>query len=150
MAAAADVRTIVANGSRPGVLAAAARGEAVGTEIVPRSGGAPAFKLWLRYAKPVRGTLEVDAGAALALAGAGGSLLPVGVTAVHGAFVAGDAVSIVDPDGAEVARGLVTMSARDVRRVRGLRSPEVKAADPQLDDEVVHRDQLVLVGEEVV
>ena len=149
MAAAADVRTVVGNGSRPGILAAAARGEAVGTEIVPRSGGAPAFKLWLRYAKPVRGTLEVDAGAVRALAGSGGSLLPVGVVAVRGAFLAGDAVSIVGPDGVEIARGLTTMSARDVRRVRGLRTAQVKAADPQLDDEVVHRDQLVLVGEEV-
>ncbi len=149
MAAAADVRTVIANGSYPGALTAAAAGEPVGTEIVPRSAGAPAFKLWLRYAKPARGTLEVDAGAARAIAGGGGSLLPVGVVDVHGAFVAGDAVSIVGPDGAEIARGLVTMNARDVRRVRGLRTADVKAADPQLDDEVVHRDQLVLVGEEV-
>ena len=149
MAAAADVRTVVANGSRPGVLTAAVAGEAVGTEIVPSSAGAPAFKLWLRYAKPPRGTLDVDAGAARAIAGGGGSLLPVGVVAAHGTFVAGDAVSIVGPDGAEVARGLVTMSARDVRRVLGMRSADVKAADPQLEDEVVHRDQLVLVSEEV-
>jgi glutamate 5-kinase len=150
MAAAADVRTVIANGARPRVVQAAAAGEAVGTEISPRSGGAPAFKLWLRYAKPVRGTLDVDAGAAQALAGGGGSLLPVGVVAVHGVFAAGDAVSIVGPDGVEVARGLASMGARDVRRVRGLRSADVKAMDPQLDDEVVHRDQLVLVGEEVV
>lgn len=150
MAAAADVRTVVANGSQPDVLSAVVRGESVGTQIVPRSIGVPAFKLWLRYAKPVRGSLEVDAGAVRALAGAGRSLLPVGVQAVRGAFTAGDAVSIVGPDGAEVARGLVTMDARDVRRIKGLRTAQVKAADPQLEDEVVHRDQLVLVGEEVV
>jgi glutamate 5-kinase len=149
MAAAADVRTVVANGSRPGTLTAAAAGQSIGTEVVARSDGAPAFKLWLRYAKPARGTLEVDAGAAKAIAGGGGSLLPVGVVSVHGAFVAGDAVSIVGPGGAEIARGLVTMSARDVKRVLGLRTAAVKAADPQLEDEVVHRDQLVLVSEEV-
>ena len=40
------------------------------------------------------------------------------------------------------------MSARDLRRVRGLRSDELRALNPQLDDEVVHRDRLVLVGEE--
>ncbi len=148
MAAAADVRTVIANGGRLGVVSAAVAGADIGTEIVPCSGGAPAFKLWLRYAKPVRGTLEVDAGAARALADAGSSLLPVGVLVVHGGFAAGDAVSIVGPDGAEVARGLATMSARDVRRVRGLRTADVKATDPHLEDEVVHRDQLVLVGEE--
>ena len=37
------------------------------------------FKLWLRYAKPARGTLVVDAGAARALRDGGTSLLPVGI-----------------------------------------------------------------------
>ena len=96
----------------------------------------------------MRGTLEVDAGAAIALARGGGSLLPVGVKAVHGGFVAGDAVAIVGHDGQEVARGLSTMSARDLRRVQGMRSEEVRAQNPHLEDEVVHRDSLVLVGEE--
>jgi glutamate 5-kinase len=148
MAGAADVRTVIANGSRSGVLTAAVRGEAVGTLVLPRPSNDSAFKLWLRYAKPVRGTLEVDAGAVRALATGGGSLLPVGVLAVHGGFVAGDAVTIVNDEGVEVARGLSTMSARDLRRVRGLRSDEMRALNPQLEDEVVHRDCLVLVGEE--
>ena len=148
MAGAAGVTTVIADGSRRGVLAAAARGEAVGTTIAPRPSRASAFKLWLRYAKPVRGTLEIDAGAARALATGGGSLLPVGVLAVHGGFVAGDAVAIVDTYGVEVARGLSTMSARDLRRVCGLRSDELRALSPHLEDEVVHRDRLVLVGEE--
>ena len=148
MAAAADVRTVIANGSRPGVLGSVAAGEDVGTQVLARATSASAFKLWLRYAKPVRGTLEIDAGAARALAQGGSSLLPVGVKAVHGAFVAGDAVAITGPDGGEVARGLTTMSARDLRRVRGLRTDELRAVSPHLDDEVVHRDRLVLVREE--
>ncbi len=148
MAAAADVRTVIANGSRPGILSAAAAGEDVGTQVLARATNASAFKLWLRYATPVRGTLEVDAGAASALAQGGSSLLPVGVRAIHGSFAAGDAVTIVGPQGDEIARGLSTMSARDLRRVRGLRSEEVRALNPQLEDEVVHRDRLVLVSEE--
>jgi glutamate 5-kinase len=149
MAAAADVRTVIAGGEQPGVLRLLARGEHAGTEFAPRPGRVPAFKLWLRYAKPVRGTLEIDAGAVRALTSGGGSLLPVGVVEVHGSFSAGDNIAVVGPDGTQVARGLSTMSARAVRRVRGLRSDEVRALDPHLDDEVVHRDQLVLVGEEV-
>jgi glutamate 5-kinase len=148
MAAAADVRTVIANGARQGVLTAAVAGEDVGTHILARATSASAFKLWLRYAKPVRGTLEVDAGAARALAQGGSSLLPVGVSAVHGSFAAGDAVAIVHPAGNEVARGITTMSSRDLRRVRGLRSDELRALSPHLEDEVVHRDRLVLVGEE--
>lgn len=149
MAAAANVRTVIADGSRPGVLASIARGEEVGTLVLPRPTNASAFKLWLRYAKPVRGTLEVDAGAARALAQGGSSLLPVGVAAVHGTFAAGDAVAVVDPGGHEVARGLSTMSSRDLRSVRGLRTEESRRVSPHLEDEVVHRDSLVLVGEEV-
>jgi glutamate 5-kinase len=148
MAAAAGVRTVIANGARAGVVADAVAGRSVGTLVVPQRAAAPAFKLWLRYAKPVRGTLEVDRGAALALTGAGGSLLPVGVVAAHGAFGAGDNVAIVGPDGVEIGRGLVSMSSRDVRRVLGLRSAEVQELAPQLEQEVVHRDCLVLVGEE--
>ncbi|MEZ5126708.1 MAG: glutamate 5-kinase [Thermoleophilia bacterium] len=150
MAAAANVRTVISNGSRPGVIGDVARGECLGTTVVARSSGASAFKLWLRYAKPVRGKLGIDAGAARALSRGGGSLLPVGITAVQGGFVAGDAVAIVGDDGREVARGITTMSARDVRRVCGMRSDEVRALNPLLGDEVVHRDSLVLVDEEGV
>ena len=72
----------------------------------------------------------------------------MGVTAVQGDFAAGDAVAIVDGRGRRDGPGLVSMSARDLRRVHGLRSDELRELRPQLDDEVVHRDYLVLVGEE--
>lgn len=149
MAGGAGVRTVIADGSRPGVVRDAVAGLAVGTEVVPRPAGEPAFKLWLRFAKPVRGTLEVDAGAVAALVERGSSLLPVGVTAVHGAFGPGDAVRVVGPDGREVARGIAAMGAREVRRVMGLRSDEARALVPQAQEEVIHRDRLVLVDEEV-
>jgi glutamate 5-kinase len=148
MAAGADVRTVIADGARPNVVHDALVGAAVGTEVVPRPVRLSAFKLWLRHAKPVRGTLEVDEGAQRALATAGGSLLPVGVTAVHGSFAAGDAVSIVDAGRHEIARGIATMSARDVRRAAGRRSDEVRLLLPHLEQEVVHRDRLVLTSEE--
>jgi len=150
MAAAADVRTVIANGASVGVITAVASGAAVGTVVAPRPSGVSSFKLWLRYAKPVRGRLEIDSGAVRALAKTGSSLLPVGIIAAHGGFTAGDAVAIVDAAGVEIARGISTMSARDVRRVCGLRSDEVRALDRQLDDEVVHRDRLILVSKEVL
>lgn len=130
MAAAADVRTVIANGSTPGIVAAVTHGAKVGTTVVPQPAGVSSFKLWLRYAKPVRGTVEIDAGAVRALARHGSSLLPVGVTAVHGAFLAGDAITIVDAAGAEVARGLATMSARDVRRVVACTAPRCRRLAP--------------------
>ena len=145
MASAANVTTVIANGSRPGVLTAAVRGRRVGTLVPPCPSGASDFKLWLRYAKPLSGTVEVDEGAVRALVSGGGSLLPVGVRAVHGGFAAGDAVAVVGFHGVEVARGLTTMSSRDLRRVQGLRSEDVRAINPHLEEEVLHRDRLVLV-----
>jgi len=150
MAAGADVPTVIADGSRPGVVSDAARGRVGGTLVPARRAPESAFKLWLRYAKPARGTVEIDAGAAAALADDGGSLLPVGVTAVHGSFQPGDAISLIGPDRREIARGLVSVGARDLRRVAGLRSAAARALVPHIDDEVVHRDQLVLMTEEAL
>ena len=56
-----------------------ARGHAVSRRAEQRYSS---FKLWLRYAKPSRGTIVVDAGAARALREGGTSLLPVGVVEV--------------------------------------------------------------------
>ena len=150
MAAAADVSAVIADGAAPRVIARAAAGEAVGTLVPARAGGAPAFKLWLRYAKPARGTLDIDDGAARALREAGASLLPVGLLDVHGTFSAGDAVVVRAPSGREVARGVAAMSASEARRVVGLRSEEARRLFPHVADEVVHRDRLVLVDEEDV
>ena len=70
------------------------------------------------------------------------------VRTLPGRFSAGDAVAVIALDRGEVARGLTTMSAREVRRVAGLRSDQVRAALPHADEEVIHRDVLVLVSEE--
>ena len=66
----------------------------------------------------------VDAGAAKALRGKG-SLLPVGITGVEGDFAAGDAVMVVDGDGVELAKGLVSYSREELDRVKGLQSARV-------------------------
>ncbi len=67
MATAAGIPTVIASGLSPGVVQAAASGEAVGTRFEAREGRYSSFKLWLRYAKPTRGRVVVDAGAARAL-----------------------------------------------------------------------------------
>ncbi len=121
----------------------------VGTSVPGRREGGSAFKLWLRYAKPVRGTLEVDDGAARALAEAGGSLLPVGVTGVHGSFAAGDAVSVVRARARrDRPRPGRHRRSRPAPRRRAAQRRGAPASVPHLDEEVVHRDHLVLIDEE--
>jgi glutamate 5-kinase len=143
MATAAGIPTVIGGGQTPGTLLAAARGEPVGTRFHARPGRYSSFKLWLRYAKPTRGRVLVDAGAARALREGGTSLLPVGIVEVSGEFDAGDAVEIAH-DGELVGKGICNYSASELRRVRGLKSAAVRERLPRATDEAVHRDYFVL------
>src|SRR3989440_2601501 len=126
MATAAGIPAVIASGLDPGMILAAAGREAaraggVGTFFPAREGRYSSFKLWLKYAKPVRGRVLVDSGAARALREGGTSLLPVGVVEVSGAFDAGDAVEIAY-NGEAVGKGICNYSAVELRQVRGLKS----------------------------
>jgi glutamate 5-kinase len=143
MATAAGIPTVIAGGLTPETITRAAAGEPVGTRFPAREGRYSSFKLWLKYAKPVRGQVLVDAGAARALREGGTSLLPVGIVEVHGAFEAGDAVEIAHAD-QPVGKGISNYSAAELQRVRGLQSPAVRELLPRASEEAIHRDYFVL------
>lgn len=147
MAGAAGIPAVICDGTAAGTLLAAAAGEPAGTRFVPHEERGSSFKLWLRYAKPTHGTLRVDAGAARVLRDAGSSLLPVGITEVEGEFERGDAVEVragEGSDGEPIGRGIVNYSAAELRRIKGMRSEQVRELLPQADEEAVHRDYFVL------
>jgi len=144
MATAAGIPTVIAGGLEPGVITDAAAGRAVGTTFAAQAGRYSSFKLWLRYAKPTRGVVEVDSGAARALRDDGTSLLPVGVVEVNGSFDAGDAIEVTH-DSVLVGKGICNYSAEELRQVRGLKSAAVREKLPRAAAEAVHRDYFVLV-----
>jgi glutamate 5-kinase len=143
MATAAGIPAVICSGLEPGVVRRAAAGEAVGTRFAPRAGRYSSFKLWLKYAKPTRGSVRVDGGAARALREGGTSLLPVGVVDVAGEFHAGDAIEVVH-DGAPIGKGITNYSAEELRRVAGLQSAQARGVVPRASAEAVHRDYFVL------
>jgi glutamate 5-kinase len=143
MASAAGIPVVVCDGTEAGTLRAAAAGESVGTSFTPHPERAPSFKLWLRYAKPSRGRVIVDPGAARVLRERGSSLLPVGVTGVEGEFDAGDAVEVVC-DSDLVGKGIVNYSSTELARIKGLKSAQVAELLPNASEEAVHRDRFVL------
>jgi glutamate 5-kinase len=147
MATAAGITTTICNGVRPGTLSAVLGGEREGTRFAAGEARYSSFKLWLKYAKPSRGTLVIDAGAARAVREGSASLLPVGVTDVRGDFDAGDAVEIIElgagPSHA-LAKGICSYSAAELRQVIGLKSGAVRELLPRATEEAVHRDYLVL------
>jgi glutamate 5-kinase len=150
MATAAGIATVVCNGRRPGALEAVLSGSRQeGTWFPPRDARYSSFKLWLKYAKPSHGTVEVDTGAARALREGGTSLLPVGIVGVRGSFDAGDAVEVTEAGwprdaGGLVGKGIVNYSAAELKRVMGLKSVQVRELLPRATDEAVHRDYFVL------
>jgi glutamate 5-kinase len=144
MASEAGIPSVICDGTRPGSLSAAAAGEAVGTRFAAQAGKASSFKLWLKYAKPARGRVMVDEGAARVLRERGSSLLPVGITAVEGEFEAGDAVEVAI-DGSVLGKGIVDYSARELGQVAGLKSEAVRERLPHAADEAIHRDRFVLI-----
>jgi glutamate 5-kinase len=150
MATAAGIGTRICNGLHPGTLGAVLAGEPRGTHFPAGEARYSSFKLWLKYAKPARGTLVIDAGAVRALHEGSASLLPVGIVEVLGDFDAGDAVEITaraDGEGARarpLAKGICSYSAPELRRVIGMKSEAVREVLPRGTDEAVHRDYLVL------
>ncbi len=137
----AGIETLVIGGGGAG-LEALAEGTVRGTRFRARP-HAPRRKAWLAQ-QPTRGQLTIDAGALNALK-KGSSLLAIGITAVQGTFRFGDAVDIIN-GGTLIARGLSNFDSDAATRIKGQRSSEFRRILGNRDfDEVVHRDNLVLV-----
>jgi glutamate 5-kinase len=74
------------------------------------------------------------------------SLLPAGITAVEGDFERGDAVSILRPDGRELARGIARYGSTEMSRIMGCHSDEIDGRLGYAYGPVaVHRNDLILV-----
>jgi glutamate 5-kinase len=150
MATAAGISTVICNGLRSDALQAVLAGEQAGTRFPAREARYSSFKLWLKYAKPSRGTLLIDAGAVRAVREGSASLLPVGVVEVLGDFDAGDAVDVAErspageQQGSTLGKGISNYSAQELRQVIGMKSAAVREILPRATEEAVHRDYLVV------
>lgn len=146
LAARSGAPTIIAPGRGAAVLERIARGEPVGTLLTPAQGRQAARKRWLAGQLQAHGRLSLDAGAVQKLRVAGSSLLAVGVKSVQGSFRRGELVVCVDPEGREVARGLVNYDSLETQRILGQPSSQFEAILGYInDDELIHRDNLVLI-----
>jgi glutamate 5-kinase len=104
-----------------------------------------ARKQWIAGTLRPAGAIAVDAGAMRALLD-GKSLLPVGVIRSLGRFDRGDTVSVMGPDGAEIARGIIAYSDTDAARIMGRKSSEIESIlGFRGRDEMIHRDDLVIL-----
>jgi glutamate 5-kinase len=139
---------VIAQATRPSVLAALMAGEDIGTFFPPVGPIMRARKHWIAYTLRPRGAILLDEGARRAVGAGKSSLLPIGVLGVRGEFNPGDAVRLVGPDGAEIGRGLTRLGALDVARSAGKKGEELTLlfGSTGADVVVVHKDDLVIAG----
>ncbi len=119
-------------------------GSQAGTLFVPETNGLTARRHWIKMTAKVRGNIMVDSGAAHAVFSKNASLLPKGITGVEGTFEIGDVVTVKDPDGNEIARGVAFYDSAEIAKIMGHHSNEIDGIlGYDNGATVIHRDNLV-------
>jgi glutamate 5-kinase len=138
----------IISGRKKGLIQRVIKGEEVGTEFIPSGKRVTARKGWIAFGARAKGSIVIDNGAKEAILKKGKSLLPSGIISVEGNFDAGDAVYCVDSSGKRLAKGLTNYSSEEIEKIKGLRTSEIeKALGYNYSDEVIHRDNLVVLEE---
>jgi glutamate 5-kinase len=136
---------IIARGSDTDIISRLVGGERLGTYFEPTASVVESRKRYILAGDRSQGRILVDSGATYALR-EGGSLLPVGITAVEGKFERGDTIQVADLDGREIARGLVNYASTNLEDIRGHKSDEIlEILGFIYGEEVIHRNNLVLL-----
>jgi glutamate 5-kinase len=144
-AAGSGASTVIAWGREPDALVRLSQGEAIGTLLVAQTAKNQARKQWIADHLQMRGSVMVDAGAAVKVRDEGKSLLPIGMTSVQGEFSRGDVIAVRDDTGLEIARGLANYTSAEARLICGKSSAEFERLLGYTGEpEMVHRTNLVL------
>jgi glutamate 5-kinase len=118
------------------------------TWFVPSATPVAARKQWIAGTLRPAGAVTIDPGALRALLD-GCSLLPAGVVNARGRFERGDTISVLAMDGTEIARGIVAYSDVDAAKIMGRKSADIASVlGFRGRDEIIHRDDLVLLRQE--
>jgi glutamate 5-kinase len=141
------IAAVLAGGLQDTVIERVTAGENLGTLFLPHKDKLSAREYWILHTLAPKGSLMVDSGAVRAIRDQGRSLLPIGVTEVEGSFRSGNSIRILGPDGVEIARGLSYYSSQEMTAIKGCRTDEIESKlGYRYYDEVVHRDNLVLIS----
>jgi glutamate 5-kinase len=148
IATASGITMYIANGNREGVLKKIWNGENPGTKFLPAKERIVSRKRWIAFDTRIEGKIAVDEGAKDALLRRGKSLLPSGISLVEGRFNTGACVAVVDMEGKEFARGLTSYSSDEIEKIKGKKTSQIEKTLGYKDyDEVIHRDNLVILKE---
>jgi len=142
------ITCVIAEGRKKNVILDIVDGKETGTRFEAAAKKIKARKRWIAYSIKPKGTMIVDAGAAKAVAESKKSLLPSGVLDIEGKFTDGDVVEVVTEDRKLIGRGLTNYSSEEMKKIKGLKTAMIEKELGYKDyDEVIHRDNLVIMEE---
>lgn len=147
VAMSAGIVGIIGNGFEKNILSRITSGEDLGTLFFPKIKDVSQRKKWLatNLKHTNKGLIVIDEGAVLALTVKNRSLLPSGIVKVEGNFEKGDGILIVSKDGKNIARGMTNYNSSDVDKIKGMNSRNMHSIVRDIYDEVVHKDNLVIL-----
>ncbi len=115
------------------------------TWFIPKVSKLDARKQWIVGSVAPKGEIIVDDGALKAINN-GKSLLPAGVKKINGIFEKGDHVLIKGQNNIEYGRGLTSFSSKEIEKIRGSHSSEIKnILGYSSREEIIHKDDLVKI-----
>jgi len=140
------IPVVIMNGKKAGLVSGLLDGKKAGTYFEPEAQHLSSRKGWIAYGVRTKGSIFLDEGAERALTELGRSLLPSGITKVEGNFSVGEYVKCIGPGGRNVAKGLTNYSSSDLEKIKGGKTSAIeKVLGYKYSDEVIHRDNLVIV-----
>ena len=135
--------TIIAAGSKPGVIGDVMEGISVGTLFHAQATPLENRKRWI-FGAPPAGEITVDEGATAAILERGSSLLPKGIKSVTGNFSRGEVIRICNLEGRDIAHGVSRYNSDALRRIAGHHSQEIDAIlGYEYGPVAVHRDDMI-------
>ncbi|MBT7743380.1 MAG: glutamate 5-kinase [Opitutae bacterium] len=133
----------VGSGTKPDRLPLILKGETTGTFFAPAGLGLNERKKWLAFFPEPSGTLVLDEGACHAILQEGKSLLAKGLVDFRGVISRSDVVTLENPDGEIIARGICRFNSDELPQVKGKSNDEIHLIFPERTrTEVIHRDHL--------
>ena len=140
----AGIDTIIAAGSKPGVIGDVMEGISVGTRFHAQASPLENRKRWI-FGAPPAGELTVDEGATAAILERGSSLLPKGIKSVTGNFSRGEVIRIRNLAGRDIAHGVSRYNSDALRRIAGHHSQQIDAIlGYEYGPVAVHRDDMII------
>lgn len=135
---------VIAHGREEKVITRIINGDPLGTLFIPRENRLHSKKRWIAFGSNIQGRVFIDEGAERALTEEGKSLLPTGIIGIEGEFDVGNTVSVCF-ENREIGRGIVNYPSRDISRIQGKKTKDIKKILGYKDfDEVIHRNNFVL------